>query len=62
MDDATYMSALADAQKILSVDDPSAIYYMQPKWTTILRSDIEGFVFNPIYQGTYDFARLRRKA
>ena len=62
MDDATYMSALADAQKILSVDAPSAIYYMQPKWTTILRSYIEGFVFNPIYQGTYDFARLRRKA
>lgn len=61
-DDETYMTALADAQRILSVDDPSAIYYMQPKWTTILRSDVEGFVFNPIYQGTYDFARLRRKA
>ncbi len=61
-DDVAYMAALADAQKILSVDDPSAIYYMQPKWTTILRSDIEGFVFNAIYQGTYDFARLRRKA
>ena len=62
VDDATYMSALADAQKILSVDDPSAIYYMQPKWTTILRKDINGFVFNPIYQGTYDFYRLRRKS
>jgi hypothetical protein len=35
---------------------------MQPKWTTVLRGDIEGFVFNPIYQGTYDFYRLRRKA
>jgi peptide/nickel transport system substrate-binding protein len=61
-DDATYMAALADAQKILSVDDPSSIYYMQPKWTTILRKDIDGFVFNPIYQGTYDFYRLRRKS
>jgi peptide/nickel transport system substrate-binding protein len=60
-DDATYMSALADAQKILSVDDPASIYYMQPKWTTILRKDIDGFVFNPIYQGTYDFYQLRRK-
>ena len=55
------MSALADAQKILSVDDPASIYYMQPKWTTILRKDIDGFVFNPIYQGTYDFYQLRRK-
>ncbi|HEU5431658.1 MAG TPA: ABC transporter substrate-binding protein [Thermomicrobiales bacterium] len=62
VDDATYMKSLADAQKILSAEDPSAIYYMQPKWTTILRNDIEGFVFNPIYQGTYDFYRLRRKA
>lgn len=61
-DDETYMTALADAQKILSMDDPASIYYMQPKWTTILRSDIDGFVFNPIYQGTYDFYRLRRKA
>lgn len=60
-DDETYMSSLANAQRILSVDDPSAIYYMQPQWTTMLRSDIEGFVFNPIYAGTYDFAKLRRK-
>jgi ABC-type transport system substrate-binding protein len=59
-DDATYLKALADAQKILSVDDPASIYYLQPKWTTVLRHDIEGFVFNPIYQGTYDFYRLRR--
>jgi peptide/nickel transport system substrate-binding protein len=61
-DDATYMKALADAQKILSMDDPASVYYMQPQWTTILRKDIEGFVFNPIYQGTYDFYKLRRKA
>ncbi len=61
-DDATYMSALADAQKILSVEDPASIYYMQPQWTTVLRKELDGFVFNPIYQGTYDFYSLRRKA
>ena len=49
-------------QKILSVDDPASIYYMQPQWTTVLRKDIDGFVFNPIYQGTYDFYSLRRKS
>jgi peptide/nickel transport system substrate-binding protein len=61
-ENATYMSALADAQKILSVDDPASIYYMQPKWTTVLGKNIDGFVFNPIYQGTYNFYSLRRKA
>lgn len=61
-DDATYMSALADAQKILSVEDPASIYYMQPQWTTVLRKELDGFVFNPIYQGTYDFYSLRRQA
>ena len=61
-DDATYMTALASAQRILSHDDPSAVYYLQPQWTTVLRRSVEGFVFNPIYIGTYDFYRLRRKA
>ena len=61
-DDATYMTALASAQRILSHDDPSGIYYLQPQWTTVLRRSVENFVFNPIYIGTYDFYRLRRKA
>ena len=61
-DDATYMSSLAKVQHILAQDDPSAVYYLQPQWTTVLRKDIENFVFNPIYIGTYDFYRLRRKA
>ncbi|MFM9107218.1 MAG: ABC transporter substrate-binding protein [Chloroflexota bacterium] len=59
-DDATYQTALSGVQQILSKDDPSAIYYMQPEWTTVLRKNITGFVFNPIYIGTYDFYRLRK--
>ncbi len=59
-DDETYMSALSDAQRILSMDDPAAVYYMQPQWTTVLRKDITNFIFNPIYIGTFDFYRLRR--
>ena len=59
-DAATYDAALAEVQQILSESDPSAIYYVQPEWTTVLRRGIEGFVFNPIYIGTYDFYRLRR--
>lgn len=59
-DAATYEAALTQVQQILSEEDPSAIYYMQPEWTTVLRAGISGFVFNPIYIGTYDFYRLRK--
>ena len=47
-------------QQILSRDDPPAIYYAQPEWTTVLRKDVEGFVFNPINIGTYDLHKLHR--
>jgi peptide/nickel transport system substrate-binding protein len=55
-----YRVALREAQQILSRDDPPAIYYAQPEWITVLRRDIAGFVFNPIYIGTYDFHKLHR--
>jgi len=61
-DPETYQTALAELQQILSRDDPPAIYYMQREWTTVLRRGIEGFVFNPIYIGTFDFYRLHRAA
>ena len=57
-----YDQALATVQQIVSNDDPPAIYYLQPQWTTILRKDIAGFLFNPIYIGTYDFYRVHRTA
>jgi peptide/nickel transport system substrate-binding protein len=47
---------------IISRDDPPAIYYSQPKWPTVLQANIEGFFFNPINIGTYDFWKLSRKA
>ena len=43
---------------IISRDDPPAIYYAQPKWPTVLQANIEGFFFNPINIGTYDFWKL----
>jgi peptide/nickel transport system substrate-binding protein len=55
-----YATALAEAQQILSRDDPSGIYYSQPEWTTVLRKGVEGFVFNPINLGTYDLHALHR--
>ena len=61
-DTESYEAALAEAQQILSQDDPPAVYYLQARWTTILRDDIEGFVFNPINIGTFDFHQLHRTA
>jgi peptide/nickel transport system substrate-binding protein len=62
VDESTYEAAIAEVQQILSRDDPPAIYYAQPEWTTVLRQDVEGFVFNPINIGTYDLWELSRKA
>ena len=38
VDESTYERALAEVQQILSRDDPPAIYYAQPEWTTVLQS------------------------
>ena len=54
-------AALSEIQQIISRDDPPAIYYMQRQWTTVLRNDIEGFVFNPINIGTFNFYTMSRK-
>lgn len=59
-DPAKYQAALSEIQQIISRDDPPAIYYMQRQWTTVLRKGIEGFVFNPINIGTYNFHSLTR--
>jgi peptide/nickel transport system substrate-binding protein len=57
-----YNKALAEAQQIVTRDDPAAIYYAQAPQETPLRDDIVGFVANPINIGTYDFYKLSRKA
>lgn len=61
-DPKKYQAALSEIQQIISRDDPPAIYYMQRQWTTVLRKGIEGFVFNPINIGTYNFYDLSRTA
>jgi peptide/nickel transport system substrate-binding protein len=59
---ASYKDILDKMQTIITKEDPPAIYYAQPKWTTVLQNDIDGFAFNPINIGTYDFWKLSRKA
>jgi peptide/nickel transport system substrate-binding protein len=60
-DPEKYQAALSEIQQIITKDDPPAIYYMQRQWTTMMRSDIEGFAFNPINLGLYNFYRMSRK-
>ena len=58
----SYKEILGKMLTIISKDDPPAIYTNQPKWPTVLQAHIEGFFFNPINIGTYDFWKLSRKA
>jgi peptide/nickel transport system substrate-binding protein len=58
----TYNEVLDRVQTIISKEDPPAIYTTQPKWPTVLQANIEGFFFNPINIGTYDFWKLSRTA
>jgi peptide/nickel transport system substrate-binding protein len=57
-----YEVILGDMLTIISRDDPPAIYASQPTWPTVLQANIEGFFFNPINIGTYDFWKLSRTA
>jgi ABC-type transport system substrate-binding protein len=58
----TYEGLLDEAQTIITEQDPPDICIAQPKWPTVLQSNIEGFAFNPINLGTYDFWRMSRTA
>lgn len=56
----SYKETLDRLQTIITEEDVPAIYFAQPKWTTVLQSNIEGFEFNPINMGTFDFWKLSR--
>ncbi len=51
----TYEGVLKQAQEIIGVQDPPVISVAQPKWTTVLNKKVNGFEFNAINLGTYDF-------
>jgi peptide/nickel transport system substrate-binding protein len=55
-----YEAILGEMLTIISRDDPPAIYAAQPTWPTVLQANIEGYFFNPINIGTYDFWKLSR--
>jgi len=56
----TYEAVLKQAQEIIGVQDPPVISIAQPKWTTVLNKKVNGFAFNAINLGTYDFFNMSK--
>jgi ABC-type transport system substrate-binding protein len=56
------VTIMKEAQNILTEQDPPAIYYGQQLWYTVLRKDIEGFGWNPLYLSSYHPLRSLTRA
>ncbi|MFM9107384.1 MAG: ABC transporter substrate-binding protein [Chloroflexota bacterium] len=60
-DEAQLGTIMKEALNILIEQDPPAIYYGTRLWYTVLRNDIDGFGWNPLYLSSYHPLRdLRR--
>ncbi len=59
-DEASYHEALSEIQQIVTLDDPAAIYIVQPQWPTVLRRDVAGFVPDLVNSDIIDFYALHR--
>ncbi len=52
---------MKEIQNILTEQDPPVIYYGELLWYTIMQTDIQGFVPNPLYLGSYNFVDMYRE-
>ena len=59
-DEDEYNTLMKEAQQILTEGDPPVMYYGELLWNTVLRADITGFVFNPLYLSAYPFYKMSR--
>jgi peptide/nickel transport system substrate-binding protein len=59
-DESEYDSLMKEAQNILTEQDPPVLYYGEALWTTVLRADIVGFSWNPLYMSQYPLHRMSR--
>jgi peptide/nickel transport system substrate-binding protein len=57
-----YLDALAEIQQRVTKEEPSGVYFAQPEWITILRSDVGGYVMNPVVSQIFDYHSLYRIA
>ena len=51
---------MREAQNILTEQDPPVIYHGERQWTYVLRNDVQGFGFNPLYLSAYPFRTMSR--
>ncbi|MFT4039995.1 MAG: ABC transporter substrate-binding protein, partial [Thermomicrobiales bacterium] len=61
-EEAELDTIMKEAQNILTEQDPPAIYYGQQLWYTVLRKDINGFGWNPLYLSSYHPLRSLTRA
>jgi peptide/nickel transport system substrate-binding protein len=59
-DEAKYCEMYKELQDIVNRQDPYAIAIMDPPDDTVIRSDIGGYVPNPLYRFIYDFSTFYR--
>jgi peptide/nickel transport system substrate-binding protein len=59
-DEARLRELMREAQNILTEQDPPCIYLGQLRYTTVLASDVRGFVGNPLYLNQYPFYEMSR--
>jgi peptide/nickel transport system substrate-binding protein len=52
---------MKEIQHILTEQDPPVIYYGELLWYTIMQKNIQGFVPNPLYLGSYNFIDMYRE-
>jgi peptide/nickel transport system substrate-binding protein len=60
-DQEQLVQLMAEAQNILTEQDPPAIFYGEAIYHTISRNDIKGFVANPLYLESYLFYDMYRE-
>jgi ABC-type transport system substrate-binding protein len=61
-DEAEYNTLMKEAQNILTEQDPPVLYYGEALWTTVLRKDIVGFEWNPLYMSQYPLHKMYRQS
>jgi peptide/nickel transport system substrate-binding protein len=61
-DETEYNTLMKEAQNILTEQDPPVLYYGEALWTTVLRKDIVGFTWNPLYMSQYPLHKMSRSS
>jgi peptide/nickel transport system substrate-binding protein len=59
-DEAQLDALMKEAQNILTEQDPPAIFFGERQYSTVLRSNIRGFVANPLYLDAYNLYQMSR--